>query len=317
MRTARPLFLLFILSLLAGCVTRGQAQTPAVITVRLPSLRRVRLAPSTTISAPAIGESSGLVESRSHPGRFWTHNDSGNSPEIFALDATGKLIGSPIRVEGAVNTDWEDIATDGEGHLLIADLGNNANMRRDLSIYVIPEPDPLTTTRVRVIRKISVFYPEQTGFPGLRWNFDAEALFEAHGSYYILTKDRSDSYTTLYRLDDNGGDDPQPLTRLATFNIRGMVTGADATPDGRTIAVLTYTGIWLFELSPDQPADSDDYFHGRIRRLPILAKQCEGICFDGDTLVISNEQRDLFRVPLSRLVPVSDGAGEAPQAAGR
>src|SRR5215212_9666582 len=68
-----------------------------------------------TIDAPEITESSGILESRRYPGVFWTHNDSGNPAEIFAITGTGKLLMKfPIR---ATNVDWEDIATDDAGHL--------------------------------------------------------------------------------------------------------------------------------------------------------------------------------------------------------
>src|SRR5690554_2695558 len=67
------------------------------------------------IDHPPIRESSGLVASRRQPGVFWTHNDSGNPPAIYAIDRTGKLLGE-WRI-GAINHDWEDIALDDHGHL--------------------------------------------------------------------------------------------------------------------------------------------------------------------------------------------------------
>ena len=93
-----------------------------------------------------------------------------------------------------------------------------------------------------------------------------------------------------------------PLTKLGIFDTRGMVTGADATSDGNKLAVLTFNSVWLFEVE----GNSDDYFRGRISWLPIQAKQCEGICFDGNNLVISNEQRDLFELAFSKLIVVKE-----------
>src|SRR3712207_9440411 len=47
--------------------------------------------------------------SRRVAGLFWTHNDSGRDPVIFAVDAGGRLQGR-FRVMGARNRDWEDAA---------------------------------------------------------------------------------------------------------------------------------------------------------------------------------------------------------------
>jgi hypothetical protein len=42
-----------------------------------------------TLKNRSITESSGLTASRTNPGLYWTHNDSGNGPFIFAFDAGG------------------------------------------------------------------------------------------------------------------------------------------------------------------------------------------------------------------------------------
>ncbi|MEO6810963.1 MAG: hypothetical protein ABI353_17770, partial [Isosphaeraceae bacterium] len=64
---------------------------------------------------PAIREASGIVASRRHPGVFWVHNDSGNPPALFAVRRDGSLI-QEFAV-GVPNVDWEDVATDDNGHL--------------------------------------------------------------------------------------------------------------------------------------------------------------------------------------------------------
>jgi len=57
----------------------------------------------------AVDESSGIVASRMTPGMYWTHNDSGDGPFIYALDDLGHSRGV-WRITGAVAYDWEDIA---------------------------------------------------------------------------------------------------------------------------------------------------------------------------------------------------------------
>ena len=89
---------------------------------------------------PPIQESSGLVASRTHPGVFWTHNDSGNPPRLFAVRADGSLIRE--YVVGAPNVDWEDIAADDKGRLYIGEIGNNGGLLPLRAVYRVEEPDP-------------------------------------------------------------------------------------------------------------------------------------------------------------------------------
>ena len=82
-----------------------------------------------------------------------------------------------MRIPDAVNIDWEDIAVDDAGNIIIGACGNNANTRRDLALYMIREPHPLATTMTRVWKRIDFHFPEQTDFPPEKANFDCEAVF--------------------------------------------------------------------------------------------------------------------------------------------
>src|SRR5690349_23896588 len=89
-----------------------------------------------TIKDNSITESSGLVASRTSPGAYWTHNDSGDGPFIYAIDTRGQSLGT-FRVIGATNRDWEDIAS-GPGpqanrwYLYIGDIGDNNSKRSEI-----------------------------------------------------------------------------------------------------------------------------------------------------------------------------------------
>ena len=87
--------------------------------------------------------------------------------------------------------------------------------------------------------------------------------------------------------------------------MRGRVTGADATPDGRRLAILTYDAVWLFEAATP---GNDDWFSGPVWWLPFTrVKGAEGICFDGpDTLLIAAEEGagKLYQVPVEKLIRV-------------
>lgn len=256
-----------------------------------------------TIKPAAINESSGIVKSRQFEGVYWTHNDSGDTNRIFAIDKNGEPIqtewsakqGGPyegIVIGEATNIDWEDIATDDKGNLLIAACGNNDNARRDLAIYVFPEPDPKLVWKTRAQKRIDFHYPDQQEFPDPKdMNFDCEALFFANGKPYLVSKNRSEAPAKLYRLDEQKTGVSNPATLVSRFPLGGQVTGADATPDGSSLAILTYTGLWVF----DAPEGSDDYFSGTAHFRPFIAKQCEAVCWDeNENLVITNEQGDLY-----------------------
>lgn len=275
-----------------------------VVQVSLPDLEPVVLEPYARLDSKRINESSGLAKSRKMKNVFWTHNDSGNSARIFAVTRQGKIIKPQgeyrhrgIKIKNAQNIDWEDIAADNQGNLYIGDIGNNQNNRKDLSIYVIKEPDPRKASSTEAILKIPFYYLEQkTTFPE-KMNFDAEALFFAGRKLYLLTKHRDDRYTKLYRFDSMDPSTKNPLTLIGRFDVQGYVTGADASPDGRRLAILTYSAVWLFETNNY----TDDYFHGKVSWLPIRAGQCEGISFDNNDLLISNEKRRLYKISIDRL----------------
>ena len=69
-----------------------------------------------------------------------------------------------VLIGGAINVDWEDITVDEAGHLIVADVGNNYNDRRDLVLYYLDEPAP-TAGRTVFRKKIFFRYPEQRQFP--------------------------------------------------------------------------------------------------------------------------------------------------------
>lgn len=259
------------------------------------------LVPYARIGSKLVPEGSALLKSPSHPGVYWTLNDSGNKPYLFALTRDGKLIKPAgagadykgILVAGASNIDWEALAADTSGNLIISDAGNNRNRRRDLAVYILPEPDPAAVAVATISAKVNFRYPDQKEFPPKEMNFDSESVFWAGGKLYLLTKHRSDTRTKLYRFDSLAAGSTVTLTLLSSFDAGSMVTDASLSPDGGRLAVLTYGGAWLFE----KPARGDDYFSGKKKHYAFGAGQCEGVTFDGpDTLLVSDEERELFEV---------------------
>jgi hypothetical protein len=84
--------------------------------------------------------------------------DASNRPEDPSVVYEG------IQIEGTVNIDWEDIAIDGDT-LYIADVGNNANARRDLAVYAVKEPNPEATLQAHALKRIPVAYLRPESVP--------------------------------------------------------------------------------------------------------------------------------------------------------
>ena len=269
----------------------------------------------------ALGEVSGIVKS-ARGDFYWVHNDSGDSPRLFAIDGEGtplKPSWMPIdladwpghAIDNATHFDWEDIAL-ADGVLYVADVGNNGNARRDLGVYVVNEPDPFAIPKMRALKYLPVRYPDQDD-PGDVWHFDCEGVFVADGALYFLTKHRQSRQigegapgTKLYRLDTHHTDAENVLTLVGRREDVSQVTAADMSPDGNRLAVATYSTLWLF----DRPPDGDDWLSGKAWRLDLdtsQAKQLEALAWqDASSLLLTNEQRDLFRARIGDFVPVSD-----------
>lgn len=194
-----------------------------------------------------LRETSGLAESRTEAGVYWSHNDSGRSPDVFALTAEGRSLGQ-VKVAGARNRDWEDIASgpcpDGGGACLyLADTGNNDNDRQHVSLWVFPEP----ATTARTTAPATEY---RARYPGAPTDIESIAILP-DGRVYLVSKGSNDP-VVLYRW-------PTPLrkgTEATLERVRELaprpaqvgdrVTGASATPDGRWVAVRTYAALAFY-----------------------------------------------------------------------
>jgi hypothetical protein len=252
-------------------------------------------------------ENSGIVKSRTREDLYWVHNDSGDDPKIYSIHANGedytqsRYAGNlGVMIAGAINVDWEDITTDASGNLIIADVGNNGNDRRDLVFYVVPEPSP-KAGRTTFLTRYFVRYPDQVSFPASReqFNFDCEGVFTVGNTIYCFSKNRSDRNTTLYRLDDPKPDAINTLTRLETIHLNGQVVGADASVDGLRLVVITYDSIWIFERTSQQ----ESFFEGGVLWAPYQGNQVEAVCFGepGILKMIDEVSGTLYEVDESNL----------------
>jgi len=270
-----------------------------------------------------LNEVSGLACSRLNHDVLWAINDSGSGPYLYAVDTRGAHLGK-VRVRNALNQDWEDLASfqlRGVAYLLIADVGDNQEVRTDYLIYVIEEPAI-----------------EQTNDPAgqsVAWNYRIRFIFEdgsrdcesvavdLQGQQIILLSKRSVP-PILYRLplSNQNGDRIQVARRLTEVSsipqptlqdiiedprfgrFRSQPTAMDVSPDGSTAVILTYKSGFVFQrrLKEDW-AQAFNQIPQQIK-LPRL-RQAEALCFaaDGRTLFITSEK---IPAPLLRLAVIGE-----------
>ena len=130
-------------------------------------------------------------------GDLWTHNDGGNSNEIYRIDTLTGAILQTVLVGALENEDWEDLAQSNT-HLFVGDFGNNAGNRMDLKVGRI---DRNNLGNLIVSAQIINFsYSDQTDFtPLLNANdYDCEAFFFYQDSLHLFTKNWVDQQTRHY-----------------------------------------------------------------------------------------------------------------------
>ncbi len=276
-----------------------------VLTLALAAIQ-MEVMPIATIKSKMIDEMSGIAKSRKYNDTYWVHNDSGDSARIFAIHKNGKLIKpnqsryEGIKLEGATNFDWEDIAIEGDT-IYVSDCGDNLNFRSDLCVYVIKEPNPEQDTSVKDVKKIRVAYPDKTDTSS--WHFDCESLGVYKGTLYFITKWRAGRSkvpglgASIYCLKNPSYDKVNVLTKLDTNeDIGGWVTACDISPNGKEITLLTQfpnQSIQIFDLTK-----GSKILHHPIKQFKFFgAKQCEALCYDSPTsFVFGNEQSEIFQL---------------------
>jgi hypothetical protein len=236
---------------------------------------------------PAIGEASGIVASRRHPGIFWVHNDSGNLPLLFAVKRDGSLVREyAVKV---ANIDWEDIAIDDEGHLYLGDIGNNDGRLPIRAIYRLDEPDLSKPAAGPLPVTLASYYRFPRG-----GRFDAEGLFIDQGRAVVVAKTFDGREAGLFTVPLDPASPlirpavPEPLGTLPEFT--EPATGAALSADGRRLAVCSPVAARVYEKDG----------RGRWSLLATVryrgATDIEAICWDGRDLVLAGEGRNVYRI---------------------
>ncbi|MBR9989409.1 MAG: hypothetical protein KFH98_06605 [Gemmatimonadetes bacterium] len=195
-----------------------------------------------------VAETSGLARSGRDADLFWTHNDRGNDPVLFAIDSRGEIV-QRVRVTGVEMTDWEDLESAPCGEetcLYVADIGDNDSDRDGISVLRIVEP-AAEATEVTPAEILRARFPD-----GAR---DAEALFtDGAGLLHVINKGDAEDIA-IYRWPAPGQDGGTvTLERLRVLfpepgNGDDRVTAATAMPGSSWMVARTYRSLYFYPLA--------------------------------------------------------------------
>lgn len=230
-----------------------------------------------------IREASGLEMTPS--GNLWTHNDGG-LPVLYCVDTTGSVTRA-VQLNHP-NSGWEDLAMDREGNMYIGAFGNNKNDKQNLKIYKIHNPDSLNgVVNAEIIR---YRYRDQNAYPPIppQRNFDMDAFVAFDDSLFLFSKNRTEpftGYTRIYGLSQEPGDQvAAPVDSIYLGDGPMMdfwITGADLSPDAKTLALLSHRYVWIITEFNDHKFSS-----GRIVRINLSHfSHKAGICFASESKI--------------------------------
>ena len=242
--------------------------------------------------ASTIKETSGLIF---YNNLFWTINDSGGKPIIYAFNGENGKIIKKIKILFADNFDWESITQD-SSYIYIGDFGNNSGTRKLYTIYKISKKLITNHRNCSVIPEVINFtYEDQTDFTKghLQTAYDCEAFMCYKNKLYLFSKDWKTRNTRLYVLPKTPGN--YKAKKLYNFKCDGLITGADISKDNKIVALIGYKNfypfMWIFT-----DFKNDNFFSGNTIRLnlnSIYNAQTESITFkkaDTDTLYVTCEK---------------------------
>ena len=277
---------------------------------------------------PRIAESSGLATA-SQGDLVYTHNDSGDEARVFAVGLDG-VTRTTYVLPGLEPRDWEDMARgpdeQGRSSLWLGDIGdNNAARTNGLLVHRIAEPPPTDAEQVVTEAPTSfrLRYPD-----GPR---DAESLIvhPVTGRLYVVTKPLAGTagvYEAPAPL-DAGRPNVLELVAEARTGATGtpggpgiggianyLVTAGDIAPDGRRVALRTYTDLYEWTVPGDDLAAA---FDGEPTIMPLpQTRQGEGLAYapDGGSVLVSTEgpAGEVHRIVLARDEDEDAGSDGAP-----
>lgn len=247
----------------------------------------------------SITESSGLTYLN---GKYLTHNDSGNSPELYEFDVnTGDILRS-VFVSNATNNDWEDICLD-NNYIYIGDFGNNQGNRRNLKILKIYIDSFLVSDTLQA-NVINFEYSDQENFTSapFQTNFDAEAIISFKDSLYIFTKQWGNFKSKVYASPKIPGD--YSLEPIDSIDLSFMVTGADFDESSNMVGLVGYnfSNAFFVPFSIGRLGSWNSESFDITNLTTIESYQIEGISFSaGGQSILTAEENALGEAAIYKL----------------
>jgi hypothetical protein len=258
-------------------------------------------------------ESSAATASVAQPGIWFTLNDSGHEPILYAFDTTGQARGRWL-LRDARNSDWEaasygpcggSMSTNASTRCVyVGDTGDNNADARSRSIYRVAEPRA-SSSASGALASLSAARVRYRYSEGPR---DVEAMYVApDASIYLITKrpatngNQPTRRALVFRLPSSAWSassvqvaelvDSLPIVLGSAF--ARFITDAALSSDAKYLAVRTYTQVYVFATDPANGRVKPDVAPAVCNIASLEEAQGEGITWLADThrLLFTSEGR--------------------------
>lgn len=247
-----------------------------------------------SVGEASLIELSGATVGWKNPNVIFAHND-GNRAAVHALGLDGVALARFV-LTGARMVDLEDIGIGpcpGGTCLVLADVGDNAEVRPDVVIYRIAEPEVSVAIPAGEVpipfEQFPVTYEDGAH------NAEGVLVDPQSGAVYLVTKPQTGP-SAIYRL-------PHPLsatavnvaTKVSTLPIPmdgdKQATSAAAHPCGRGFLVRTYNALYEFRVPPGA-AFEEAFAVTPIKVMAEVETQSEAVSYmaDGRGYITSGEE---------------------------
>jgi hypothetical protein len=199
------------------------------------------------LTDPRLKEPSGLAASAMNPGLLWTHNDSGNKPEVFLIDE-GLNIMLTCRLKGVLNRDWEDITVGpgpkkGKNYVYVGDIGDNLGIFSLKYLYRFEEPVlKQGQTEITITDFDTIVFKLEDGAR------DTEALLinPVNQNLYVVSKRGAPA--SVYELSTtNNANDTLVARKITSLPYSGIVAGCFSA-DGKELLLKNYQHVFYWKI---------------------------------------------------------------------
>lgn len=203
--------------------------------------------PLAELTERKLQEVSGLAASVRNKGYLWTHNDSGNPPEIYLVDEQLQIL-LTCKLDGVKNRDWEEIAVGpgpdkNKNYLYVADIGDN-NAKHNLKyVYRFEEPALSASGSAEIIVRDfdTIIFRLEDG----KKDTEAIMIHPETKNLYVLSKREKPVY--LYELKFPFSlTDTLTAEKVLSIPLTQIVAAA-ISRDGNEILMKNYDNIYYWE----------------------------------------------------------------------